>query len=314
MWSVFVLVGAFYFVKCLIQFVEKSSVPNLYNTNSIPGKGVGWILSASFFIDSILVGVALQRMGDQCVRVGIKIRGALMTAVYRKTFKLANLHGEDAGNVVSLVSTDCIKLYEGVQHFHNVWTAPLEALAIIALLLSLTKGIYGLPALGVVLIVLPLQYWFGIQIAKFKSKTVDVSDQRVLRMHEVLLAIRLVKVYVWEKRFSSQVNNVRAAEVKLMVKSAIIKTFNLCLVFAIPPITAIITFATVAFVEGPFDSTFSFTVLSLFNTLRFPLVVLPKALRGLSGKFAGSLPFLLSICCISADVKNDCVVQEMDPA
>ena len=37
------------------------------------------------------------------------------------------------------------------------------------------------------------------------------------------------------------------------------------------------------FNEGPFDSVFSFTILSLFNTLRFPLVVLPKALRGTSG-------------------------------
>jgi ATP-binding cassette, subfamily C (CFTR/MRP), member 1 len=58
---------------------------------------------------------------------------------------------------VSLVSTDCSKLYEGVLHFHNVWTAPLEATAIIALLLSLTKGTYGLPALGIIVFVLPVQ-------------------------------------------------------------------------------------------------------------------------------------------------------------
>lgn len=80
-----------------------------------------------------------------------------MTAVYRKTFRLASVHNEGAGNVVSLVSTDCSKLYEGVLHFHNVWTAPLEATAIIALLLSLTEGKFGLPALGIVVFVLPLQ-------------------------------------------------------------------------------------------------------------------------------------------------------------
>jgi hypothetical protein len=41
--------------------------------------------------------------------------------VYRKSFRLNAAHGRDGGNVVSLVSTDCTKVYEGVQHFHNVW-------------------------------------------------------------------------------------------------------------------------------------------------------------------------------------------------
>lgn len=86
---------------------------------------------------------------------------------------------------MSLVSTDCIKVYEGVQHFHNVWTAPLEAATIIALLLWRTGGAYGLPALGVVLVVLPLQYFFGYRIASYKMANVHVADARVLRMHEV---------------------------------------------------------------------------------------------------------------------------------
>jgi ATP-binding cassette subfamily C (CFTR/MRP) protein 1 len=166
-------------------------------------------LSASFFIDAILVGIALQRMGDISVRLGIKIRAALMTAVYRKSFKLTSLNSEDSegGNVVSMVATDCSKLYEGVQHCQNVWTAPLEAGAIIGLLLSLT-GVYGLPALGVVLIVLPLQYFFGYKIASYKMQSVQVADARVLRMHEILLAIKLVKFYVWEKSFAKQVEDV----------------------------------------------------------------------------------------------------------
>lgn len=156
--------GAFYFVRSLVQYVSPTSrngVPgeglNMYNENTIANDGIGWILATMFFLDSIGVGIALQRMGDVCVRVGIKIRSALMTAVFRKTFQLPSVHNEGAGNVVSLVSTDCSKLYEGVLHLQNVWTAPLEATAIIALLLSLTQGTYGLPALGIVFFVLPLQ-------------------------------------------------------------------------------------------------------------------------------------------------------------
>jgi hypothetical protein len=91
-----------------------------------------------------------------------------------------------------------------------VWTAPLEAAAIIGLLLSLT-GVYGLPALGVVLVVLPLQYFFGYKIASYKSQIVEVADARVQRMHEILLAIKLVKFYVWERSFAKQVEEVSGA-------------------------------------------------------------------------------------------------------
>lgn len=293
MWSSFVLLGASYFVNALIEFVQKKD-----GWDAIPNKGVGWVLACSFFLDSIFAGLALQRMGDVSMRVGIKVRAALITAVYRKSFRLQSAHNNGGGNVVSLVSTDCIKMYEGVQHFHNVstgsmsrqqqqqqqsqyrqalrqqagdelsilqelvmfscqqqaaallqqlsnsppvagatialapakavtahqaqlpvmfllqvWTAPLEAATIIGLLLWRTGGVYGLPALGVVLVVLPLQYYFGYKIAQHKTANVEVSDARVLRMHEVLLAIKLVKFYVWETSFARQVKEVRWNEV-----------------------------------------------------------------------------------------------------
>lgn len=70
LWSVFVLMGASFFVNYLIEFVRGSS-PDM-DVNSIPNDGVGWVLSSAFFLDAILSGIALQRMGDVAVRCGIK--------------------------------------------------------------------------------------------------------------------------------------------------------------------------------------------------------------------------------------------------
>eukprot|EP00200_Dunaliella_tertiolecta_P009084 CAMPEP_0202375816 /NCGR_PEP_ID=MMETSP1127-20130417/6425_1 /ASSEMBLY_ACC=CAM_ASM_000462 /TAXON_ID=3047 /ORGANISM="Dunaliella tertiolecta, Strain CCMP1320" /LENGTH=1161 /DNA_ID=CAMNT_0048973417 /DNA_START=187 /DNA_END=3669 /DNA_ORIENTATION=+ len=282
-WSVLVILGAFYFVRSLIQYVsDPVQFPNMYNADPIPSQGVGWILAVAFFVDSALVGTALQRMSDCCVRTGIKIRAALMSEVYRKTFRLASVHVEGAGSVTSLVATDCSKLYDGVLHLHNVWTAPLETLAIIALLLAITRGIFGLPILLILMVGLPLQYWMGLRIARLKLQTVEAADRRVQGMQEILLAIKLVKFYVWESSFAQQVSEVRRKEVGSMSRAALIKTFNLCLVFAVPPVVFLLVAATYVFAYRPLDAVFAFTVVSLFNTLRFPLVVLPKALRGTS--------------------------------
>jgi hypothetical protein len=77
---------------------------------------------------------------------------------------------------------------------------------------------------------------------------------------------------------------IREKELELIRKSALVKTANLCLVFAVPPSIALVIFATYAYSVGPLKPSMAFVVLSLFNTLRFPLVVLPKALRGASGQ------------------------------
>lgn len=55
---------------------------------------------------------------------------------------------------------------------------------------------------------LSCRYYFGYMIASYKMANVEVSDARVLRMHEVLLAIKLVKFYVWERSFARQVEEV----------------------------------------------------------------------------------------------------------
>jgi hypothetical protein len=81
---------------------------------------------------------------------------------------------------------------------------------------------------------------------------------------------------------------VRAKERRLMFWNAVIKTINVSMVFGVPPM---VTFAVLVPYElsnaggrtTPYvTAVTAFTMLSLFNVLRFPLVVLPKALRCVS--------------------------------
>ena len=84
------------------------------------------------------------------------------------------------------------------QEFHYLWTAPLEAAAILALLGYLT-GDAMLPGLGVILLVLPLQYFFGYKIIQIKLQNAKYVAQRSSILQEVLPAIKLVKYYAWEQ-------------------------------------------------------------------------------------------------------------------
>ena len=98
-------------------------------------------------------------------------------------------------------------------------------------------------------------------------------------MQEILSSIKLVKFYAWEDCFMKQVKTLRDKEIKLLGKGAFLKSVNLMIVFVIPPIIALVLFSAYVAVKGKLDSTVAFTTLSLFNTLRFPLVVLPRAIK-----------------------------------
>ena len=78
----------------------------------------------------------------------------------------------------------------------------------------------------------------------------------------------------------------RALELKLAFWNAMMKVINISIVFCVPPLTAFVIFTTYEFQDARLTSTVAFTTLSLFNILRFPLVVLPKALRACSEAYS----------------------------
>jgi ABC-type multidrug transport system fused ATPase/permease subunit len=134
----------------------------------------------------------------------------------------------------------------------------------------------------VIAIVLPCQYYFGYLIIKNQVANAKNTQERGGIIQEILPAMKLVKFYAWEQFFEKEISTIRAREMKLQVKNAIIKTINFAMVFGTPPTTACVIFAAYEMMVGRLDATLAFTTLSLFNILRFPLVVLPKAMRAVS--------------------------------
>jgi hypothetical protein len=59
----------------------------------------GWLLAGFFFLSCELLSLSLQQMYNFASFAGIKIRGALLAAVYHKAVYLENV-GDSIGDVV----------------------------------------------------------------------------------------------------------------------------------------------------------------------------------------------------------------------
>eukprot|EP00053_Salpingoeca_punica_P017179 m.164540 g.164540 ORF g.164540 m.164540 type:complete len:1433 (-) comp17138_c0_seq2:376-4674(-) len=267
--SVTLLVGAFYFVRTLVRVGDRRRTD-----------GNGELLSCMFFLCCALLTYFQQVTQDLATRTGTALRGALISAVYRKAQKIEAPESA-ASDVLNLVSNDCMRVYEAATAIHALWAAPIESLVIVILLIILI-GEIGLIALGMISLILTAQIFIGYRVASLREKNIAATDLRVQVMQEILTSIKLVKFYAWEEAFMSVVASLRRRELKLMKKGALIKTINLMIVFVIPPIIALTLFSVYVNQEGSLISDIAFTTLSLFNTLRFPLVVLPRAIRSMA--------------------------------
>lgn len=187
----------------------------------------------------------LQQMSSQCSRVGIRIRAAMISAVYNKAVRVEGIEAH-VGDVIGLVSSDAYRLYEGCTYFHYLWSGPMEALAIIILLIVLT-GVSALIGLGLLLLLVPFQFWLARLMTVYRRRGITATENRVGVMHEILLAIKMVKFYAWEESFATKVAQIRDEELGYMKKSACVKSVNLMTVFIIPPLMALSIFSIYVF-------------------------------------------------------------------
>lgn len=271
-WGSFVLAGVSYFVRALLGYIRFRAT-DADHTLEEESEGIG--LCIGFFFCMILLSLSLQQMSIVSVRLGLRVEAAVSALIYEKS--LIYDRSSSTIDITSLVSNDSSKLAEACTMIQYLWSGALEAVAIICILLGFT-GRSALPGLGVVILLIPVQYFIGALTASARKKSVSASDERVRFMKEVLTAMKLVKMYVWEELFAVRVAEERKKEAEIQFFGGVLKSINYAIVFSAPPLIALSIFG-LHVLESPLEASLAFTTLSLFNTLRLPLVLLPKGLR-----------------------------------
>ena len=272
LWAVLVLAGVVYFVRELLAYVRFRAA-DAEHTPAEFAAGVG--LSCGFLLCMLLLSMALQQMSVLSARLGLRVEAAVASAVFAKGLSYDRV--SRAIDTTPLIANDCAKLGEACTMLQYLWSGAVEALAIMAILLALV-GRAALPGLGVVLLLVPLQFVVGLATARARKRSIAAADVRVGLTDEVLRAIKLVKMYVWERSFAARVATERRKEAAVLFSGGALKAFNFAMVFVTPPLIALSIFGVHA-LESPLEAALAFTTLSLFNTLRLPLVQLPKGLR-----------------------------------
>lgn len=154
-------------------------------------------------------------------RIGMQMRIAMFSLIYKKTLKLSSrvLDKISIGQLVSLLSNNLNKFDEGLALAHFVWIAPLQVALLMGLLWDLLQ-FSAFCGLGLLIILVILQAILGKMMVKYRDQRAAKINERLVITSEIIDNIHSVKAYCWESAMEKIIKNLREVELKLTRKAA----------------------------------------------------------------------------------------------
>ncbi|XXG45908.1 hypothetical protein AAC387_Pa02g0869 [Persea americana] len=240
----------------------------------------GLLLVSLLIIVKIVESLSHRHWYFGARRFGMRMRSALMVAVYRKLLKLSSSgrRKHSTGEIVNYIAVDAYRLGEFPWWFHTTWTIPLQLAFAIGILFG-TVGLAALPGL----ILLIICGFFNIPLAKnwqkCQSQFMEAQDQRLRATSEVLNNIKIIKLQSWEEKFKNLIDSLRDREFKWLKESQIMKSYGTVLYWMSPMIVSSVVLACCAvFGSAPLNACTIFTVLATLRVMSEPFRMLPEAL------------------------------------
>nr|VDD06414.1 unnamed protein product [Brassica oleracea] len=238
---------------------------------------MGYIYAFSIFVGVVLGVLCEAQYFQNVMRVGYRLRSALIAAVFRKSLRLTNEGRRkfQTGKITNLMTTDAESLQQICQSLHTMWSAPFRIIVALILLYQ-QLGVASLIGALLLVLMFPLQTIIISKMQNLTKEGLQRTDKRIGLMNEVLAAMDTVKCYAWENSFQSKVQTVRDDELSWFRKSQLLGALNMFILNSIPVLVTIVSFGVFTLLGGDLTPARAFTSLSLFAVLRFPLFMLPN--------------------------------------
>uniref|UniRef100_A0A0E0HSK2 Uncharacterized protein n=1 Tax=Oryza nivara TaxID=4536 RepID=A0A0E0HSK2_ORYNI len=213
-------------------------------------------------------------------RTGMRVRSALMAAVFRKQLRLSARarRRHSAGEVVGYVAVDAYRLGDAVSWLHTSWSSALQlALAVATLLWALRLG--ALPGLVPLVAFGFLNVPFARALQGYQSRFMAAQDGRLRSTSEALAGMRAIKLQSWEGAFRRAVESRLGGEFAWLREAQLKKAYGAVLYWAAPTVVSAVMFAaTAAAGSAPLDAGTVFTALAALRAMSEPVRMLPEAM------------------------------------
>ncbi|XP_065085908.1 ATP-binding cassette sub-family C member 4-like [Ochlerotatus camptorhynchus] len=206
------------------------------------------------------------------LQVGMKLRIGCCALIYQKALQLTTTLSADglSGRIINLMSNDVSRFDYAIIFLNDLWKGPVE-LVIVSVLVYRLIGPTGLIGIAILLLFIPGQAWLGKQAASFRLKTAMATDERVKFTNEVIQAIQVIKMYVWERPFEQVVHRLRRDEIRALRGSAFIRS-GLFALKIIPKISIFASLVAYVYAGNALTAMKVYMLVSFFSVINHTMV------------------------------------------
>ncbi|XP_055295955.1 multidrug resistance-associated protein 1 isoform X2 [Sitodiplosis mosellana] len=276
-------------LRAIISFVDNSAVKQVDSANGTetvtyitnPDQEPLWrgiLYAVLLFVVASTQTLFLSQYFQRMFLVGLRIRTALVGAIYKKALCLSNTSRKEStvGEIVNLMAVDAQRFMDLTTYINMLWSAPLQIGLAVYFLWDLL-GPSVLAGLAVMIILIPVNGVIANKIKSLQIRQMKNKDERVKLMNEILSGIKVLKLYAWEPSFEEQVQKIREKEIKVLKEAAYLNAGTSFIWSCAPFLVSLVTF--IAYVYSGDDHILTaeraFVCLTLFDIIRMPLAMLP---------------------------------------
>ncbi|XP_017979302.1 PREDICTED: ABC transporter C family member 8 isoform X2 [Theobroma cacao] len=240
----------------------------------------GLVLLGCLILSKVVESLSQRHWYFDSRRSGMRMRSALMVAVYQKQLKLSSLgrRRHSAGEIVNYIAVDAYRMGECLWWFHSTWSLVLQLFMSIGVLFSVV-GLGAIPGLVPLLTCGFLNMPFAKLLQKCQSEFMIAQDERLRTTSEILNSMKIIKLQSWEEKFKGLIESQRGKEFKWLSKQQLFRPYGTVLYWMSPTIVSSVVFLGCAlFGSAPLNAGTIFTVLATLRSMAEPVRMLPEAL------------------------------------
>ncbi|KAL6841170.1 hypothetical protein ACP4OV_029139 [Aristida adscensionis] len=211
--------------------------------------------------------------------LGMRIRGALQTALYRKSPRLSagarRAHG--AGAIVNYMQVDTMMVSNAMHGLHGLWLMPLQ-IVVALLLLYAYLGAAVLMTLAVITAVTVITAIANKLNLSYQLRFLGVRDGRIKAITEMLNHMRVIKLQAWEETFGGKVRELRRDELGWLRRIMLFVCANNVVFSSGPLAMTVLVFGVYLAGGGELDAGKVFTATAFFGMLDGPMRNFPQTI------------------------------------
>ncbi|XP_076912772.1 ABC transporter C family member 3-like isoform X2 [Bidens hawaiensis] len=279
-WKDIIITGLLSLVSTLASYVGPFLIDTLVQyLNGHRDLNEGFLLVSAFSVAKIVECLAQRHCDFKLQQAGINVRAALVSMIYHKGLTLSShsKQGHSNGEIINFMAVDAERIGDFCKFIHKPWLVIVQVCLALAILYNIL-GISSLATFVATVLVMLSNLPLGKLQEKFLEKLMKCKDKRMKTTSEILKNMRILKLYGWEMKFLSRINDIRNNETHWLYTYLFTIAMTNCAFWVAPTFVAIATFGTCMLAGIPLDSGKVLSAVATFKNLQESVYNLPDTI------------------------------------